>query len=422
MSNKTIKIDSAVSRIILAVIILICIIGVFFAVKWMFAQSIASSAQELEMAEIAAGMDSSNPQTHYSIAVLLENSFVPENLPKSMAEFEKATSLSPNDYRLWLALGKARERSGNFKGAELAFQRALELAPNYSQVQWTYGNSLLRQGKNKEAFVQIGKAVENDPTLANPAVNTAWMVFDGDLNKIREVVGDSNHTRAALASFYVNQKNFDEAISVWNSIPAKQRKEIFKEEGTILFNTLISAQKYSSALQIKNELNISDNKNTVIGKISNGGFEENIKEEKAGVFEWEITEGNQPQIGVDNQQKHGGARSLVLGFSGADHRAFRSISQTLAVNGGKQYNLKFFYKADLDLAPTFKWEVADTVEGKILASTEALSKKTDWTPVNLNFTPAENSEGVIIRLVRTDCSSVLCSTSGKIWFDDFSLN
>lgn len=422
MLNKTIKIDSAASRILLAVIILMCIIGVFFAGKWMFAQSIASSAQELELAEVAADMDASNPQTHYSIAVLLETSFVPENLLKSLAEFEKATSLSPNDFRLWLALGKARERNGKFKSAELAFQKALELAPNYSEVQWTYGNSLLRQGKNKEAFVHIGKAVESDPTLANPAVNTAWMVFDGDLNKIREVVGDSNYTRAALASFYVKQNNFDEAVNTWNSIPMNQRREVFKDEGINLFNTFIGVQKYRTALRIKNELNISGIKNTAVGKINNGGFEENIKEEKAEVFEWQLIGGNQPQIGVDDKQKHGGAKSLVLGFSGADHRTFRSISQTLAVDGGKQYSLRFFYKADLELAPTFKWEVADTVDNKILGSTEALSKNTDWTSVNLNFTPAENSEGIVIRLVRTDCSSTFCSTSGKIWFDDFSLN
>ncbi len=78
----------------------------------MFAQSIASSAQELELAEIAADMDSSNPQTHYSIAVLLENSFVPENLPKSLAEFEKAKHMRCSRKELLRPHPKSLQRPG----------------------------------------------------------------------------------------------------------------------------------------------------------------------------------------------------------------------------------------------------------------------------------------------------------------------
>ncbi|MGI8668982.1 MAG: tetratricopeptide repeat protein, partial [Aridibacter sp.] len=163
MSNKSIKIESPISRILLGAAVLIVAVAAVYIFSWMFADSISKNAQDIDMAEFAVGLAPHNPQAHYAIAVLRENSFIPEDVPKSLGEYEKATSLSPNDYRLWLALGKARESSGDVKGAELALQRAIELAPNYAQVQWSYGNILLRQGKTKEAFVQIGKAVEEDP-------------------------------------------------------------------------------------------------------------------------------------------------------------------------------------------------------------------------------------------------------------------
>lgn len=422
MTNKKIKIESTISHIILAVLIVFCLLAVFFSVKWTFAQSIASSAQEIEVAEIAAAMDSGNPQTHYSIAVLQENSFLPDDIPKSLARFEKATSLSPNDYRLWLALGKARERSGDFRGAELAFQKASSLAPNYSQVQWAYGNSLLRQGKNKEAFVQIGKAVESDETLANPAVNAAWMVLEGNVDKIKEVIGDSNYTRAALVMFLLKENKTDEALAIWKSIPLKERVEKFETEGGAIFGNLIEAKKYRLALQLKSQIIPKSAEKLSLGKINNEGFEENIKEAGAAFFEWQLGSETQPQIGIDDKQKRGGDRSLALVFSGRDQRTFRGISQTIIVEGGKQYQLRFFYKADLELAPVFKWEVVDTNEGGVIASTEPLSKNTDWTTVNLSFTPPENTEAFILRLVRSECSSELCPTSGRLWFDDFSLN
>lgn len=422
MSNKSIKIESMLSRILLAVTALVCVAAVFFAFTWMFADSISANAQDIEVAEFAASLAPHNPQSHYTIAVLREKSFLPEDIPKSLAEFEKAASLSPNDYRLWLALGKARERSGNTKGAELAFQRALELAPNYAQVQWAYGNNLLRQGKNKEAFVQIGRAVENDPNFANPAVNTAWQLFNGDLDKVKQVVGDSNHTRAALASFFVKQGNFTEAMNVWNSIPVNEKKVTFRKEGADLFTSLIAAQKYRTALQVQNQFAENNSNNAAIGKVNNGSFEENINAEEADAFRWKLGQGVKPQIGVDNREKHSGDKSLILVFGGGDNKDFRNISQIVPVEGGKQYSLKLFYKSDLDTNAKFAWEAVNPADNSVIASTDTTIEKADWTSLSANFTTPEAAEGIILRLVRRECSSILCPTSGKLWFDDISLN
>jgi len=41
-----------------------------------------------------------------------------DQIAQSVAEYEKAVSLSPNDYRFWMSLGEAQEQAGDFENAE----------------------------------------------------------------------------------------------------------------------------------------------------------------------------------------------------------------------------------------------------------------------------------------------------------------
>jgi tetratricopeptide (TPR) repeat protein len=344
-------------------------------------------------------------------------------LTKSLAEYEQATALSPYDYLLWFELGRARERSGDAEGAEKAFRRARELAPNYSQVQWGLGNFLLRQGKETEAFAEIRKAAESDKTFANPAITSAWQLFQGDTAKIKEYVGESDNLKAAFALTLAKEKRFDEALDVWKSLPETARKGDFKANGDEIYQKMLEARKYRSALQVFSDINDSEDKKFAIGRLTNGGFEMSINPQNPAVFEWQIGEGVEPQIFVDKTQKHDGEISLVIIFNSNDGKAFRNISQSVAVEANRKYVFETFYKSDLKTATTFKWEIVDAVDNnKVLASTEAVAATTDWTSLKTEFVAPETTEAVTIRLARVPCTTMLCPISGKLWFDDFSLN
>lgn len=390
MSIKSIKLESSALRTISLAAILACLVGAYFSAKWAFAHTIALKAENqtdadpLAIGEFAVGLAPSDPQTHYALATLYDKSFLLENQPKSLAEYEAAAALAPNDFRLWLALGKARERSGNVQGAEDALRRAAKLAPNYSLVQWTLGNNLLRQNKTSEAFAEIRRAAENDAIYANPAIAAAWQAFNGDLSQIKQNLGDAPQMKTALAAYLLKQKKYRGGIQMLSEV--------------------IGADKFA------------------VGKISNGGFEVNEKHEDAKDFEWQIADGTQPQIGVDTSQKRGGNNSLGFVFSSADGKDFRNVSQFVAVEAGRKYSFETFYKADLKTSATFRWEIVNEADGKVLAATDAISANADWTHLKTEFTAPENSEAVIIRLVRDQCKATVCPISGKIWFDDFSLN
>jgi tetratricopeptide (TPR) repeat protein len=182
---KSIKLETASSRTVLIIAGFLCLAATVFFAKWCFANAIAAQATFKEVAELSVNLAPNDPQTHYALGVMNEKTFLSEDLPKSVKEFEQAVALSPNDFRLWLVYGKARERSGDGAGAELALRKTLEFAPNYAQVQWTLGNILLRRGESREAFFEIRRAAESDKNYRIPAVAAAWQIFDGSLANVQ---------------------------------------------------------------------------------------------------------------------------------------------------------------------------------------------------------------------------------------------
>jgi len=389
MPVKIIKLENSPLRFGLLGAIFLCCFGVYFFAKWSFAHTVALQsgkqtdyAAPWEIGELAVSLAPSDPQTHYALAVLYDKSFLPEHELKSLAEYETATALAPNDFRLWIALGRARERGGDAEGAEKALRKALQIAPNYSLVRWTLGNILLRQGKIEEAFAEIRRAAENDSMYANPSITTAMQIFDGDVPQVIKNIGDSPQTKKLLAAFLVKEKKYRGAVQILSEI--------------------YGAEKFA------------------LGKISNGGFESNEKTEETKDFEWQITDTTQRQAGIDTQQKRSGNNSLGFIFNSPDGKDFPAVSQTVSIEAGRKYSFETFYKSDLKTTATLQWEIVDVNEGKVLAATKAVSANADWTSLKAEFTAPENADAIIIRLAREQCKTAVCAISGRIWFDDFN--
>ncbi len=378
--NKSLKVDTVSRRVLLVAACLLCVAAVAFVVKWCFAYTVAVRAPDREVAAWSADLAPHDPQTHYALAVMTEKNFTAEDLARTQTEYERAAALAPNDYRLWLALGKARERGGDAGGAELALRQALELAPNYAPVRWSLGNTLLRGGKTDEAFTEIAKAAELDLNYRLPAITTAWQIFDGDLNALRRGLGDSASINFALVTFLAKQKRYAEAVQIWNNLPEDGKKTTYKTDGEQLFAELLAAKQYRSALLVQQSLGEQPNAaNYTVGVIHNGGFEIPLARDKASVFDWHIADGAQPQIGPNTEQKHGGETSLFFIFNSSDGKDFRQVAQIVAVEAEKKYAFEFFYKSELKTSATLRWEVTDAANGVVLATGEPISSSSDWT-------------------------------------------
>jgi tetratricopeptide (TPR) repeat protein len=420
MALKSIKTNSANVKIVLVFLALLLVLSCFFTVKWVLANTVARNSQYKELSQFAIDWSPNDPQTHYSLAAIQEKTLIPDDFPRAVENYEKATALSPNNYLLWLQLGRAMERNGDIEGAEKALKKAIELAPNYSENHWTLGNILLRQDKKDEAFTEIRKAAETDEKYINPSVSTAWQSFDGDISIISSKIGDSPEIKSALAIFLAKQQRSDEALNFWNALPENDKKTKFKQNGTDLINAFITNKKFRAASIVQSQISENETDKITLGKFTNFSFENDVKPVNATAFEWQIADAGQPQIGFDDKQKHVGNRSLVIVFNSSDGKDFRQISQTVAVESGKKYQFQTFYKSELKANSTVKWEVLDASDNKILGTTSVVSPISDWHNLTADFITLPSTEAVIVRLTRASCGNSVCPISGKIWFDEFS--
>ena len=154
------------------------------------------------MARSATRLAPDDPQAHFTLGVFNKNSFLPEELDEALVRYKRATSLSPNDYRLWLELGRAYSQAGDLEGAERALRRAVELAPAYALPRWYLGNVLLRVGgRDKNAFAELQQAGEADPALRAQVTGLALHVYGNDTTAVVSAIGNSPAARAELIEY-----------------------------------------------------------------------------------------------------------------------------------------------------------------------------------------------------------------------------
>src|SRR5260370_38502245 len=96
-------------------------------------------------------------------------------------EIERATRLSPYDYRLRVVLASVKESQQDLAGAENALRDAASLASSNIDVRWRLANLLLRAGKISDALVEFRMAVSGDQSLMPVTLDLVWPVNGGGL-------------------------------------------------------------------------------------------------------------------------------------------------------------------------------------------------------------------------------------------------
>lgn len=419
---KLIKMDALWRRLFLLVPLALALLSVWFVTRWCFGNTLAGYPQDEETAQTAVRLAPDDPQTHFTLAVFKRKSFAPEELDEAVRGYERATSLSPNDYRLWLELGRVRGQTGDSEGGERALRRAAELAPNYAMPRWYLGNLLLRAGKQDEAFKELQHAAALDAGLLPQVFALAWSVFGGDVARVSETVGSSAQARAQLAEYLVKQKRIDEALQTWSSLSAGD-KRAQGASGKNLMRALLEAKRFRAAQGVYREVSPETGEGLNTGQITNGGFESEIAAAGKNPFDWDVKNVPEVPLGLDTRNLHGGARSLRLTFTGRTSLTFSNISQLVVVEPATRYRLEYYVRtSDLKSVSTLVVEVLDGAQGAALVSSAQVPNGTqDWQQVTLDFTTPAQAEAITVRLNRPPCGEDICPIFGKIWYDDFSL-
>ena len=128
MSDQVIQLKASVpAKVTMLLIALIALAFSWFVVRWYLGNTLAEylipDQNQLETARMAVRWAPNDPLPHWRLAKLIQNSLPSDQISLAVAEYEKAVSLSPNDYRFWMDFGAALEQAGDADRAEKALRQ-----------------------------------------------------------------------------------------------------------------------------------------------------------------------------------------------------------------------------------------------------------------------------------------------------------
>ena len=408
--------------------VMLALFASWFVVRWYVGNTIAEyfapETRRLEVAQMAAGWAPKDPLAHWRIGNIIQHELPPDQIAQSVAEYEKAVSLSPNDYRFWMSLGEAQEQAGDFENAEKSLRQAVKLAPAYAFPRWYLGNLLLRTDRYTEAFAELRKAGEENPDLQSQLFNFAWQVNKDDFEALKAAIGNTPELRAKFSLYLIERSRFDEGLRLWSSLTETEKKEN-RSTADLIIAGLIKGKHFHQAMDVWNDVAPGPSYRAELGKIVDGGLEDNLAHGPGAVFGWQVQSASQLQIGIDARIGHTGSHSLRLFFQVRSHIEDIDVSQLVPVVPNTQYDFECYVQTEkLESASTPIVAIIDAAdETKVLASSSvAPSGDNNWQRTALSFKSAANAEAVKIKVYRPGCpDQPVCPIFGTVWYDDFDL-
>ncbi|HKZ81524.1 MAG TPA: tetratricopeptide repeat protein [Pyrinomonadaceae bacterium] len=428
MPEQLLHLDSrkSLTKALMVFSLALALVWSWFVVRWYLGNTMAEylSAEQsnAEAARLAVRLAPQDPLTHWRLGDFIQRRLSPDQLPSAVKEYETAVSLSPNDYRFWMALGTCLEQIGEDDKAEQALRRSLALAPSYSYPRWYLGNLLLRSARYEEAFAELKQASQADSNLRPQLFNLAWEVYNKDPNALKVAVGNEAEVRAQFSLYLVGRQRFEQGVELWNGLSVEE-KRANQKNGEAVIAALIAAKHFHEAMNVWNDLAPRPAARAALGRLVDGGFEDNISSSLRAVFGWQVQSTQHAQIGIDPNQAHGGNRSLRIAFGVTTKLDSLEISQLIAVVPDTQYDLQYFVRTEkLKSAATPRVTITDATDGSILATSPAAPEATDWQAFSVNFKTGTKSQAVVMSLTRASCyESDICPIFGTVWYDDFNL-
>lgn len=428
MADDLIKLDTRKTsvRVLMLLTLMLSLVWSWFVVRWYIGDTMAEylnpDEYSLEMVRRAVSLAPNDPLTHWRLGEFTQKQLPPDQLAQAIREYETAVSLAPNDYRMWMSLGTALEQYGDGEKAEKALRRSVELAPSYSYPAWYLGNLLLRSGRYAEAFAELRRASESNSELRPQLFNLAWEVYSTDFESLKTVIGPTAEGRAQFSRYLLERNRFDDGLRIWQSLNETERRAN-REAGKAIINTLLAAKRFPDAMAVWNDLTSSPTYRAELGKMLDGGFEDNLPHGAEAVFGWQVKPVPELQVAIDPNEGNSG-RSLRLTFQVRSRLDVINVSQLVVVQPATEYDFECFIKTkDLKSGATPIIQAIDAVSGLVVASTsEAPDGTNHWQRLNLTFKSGDKTQAVIVRISRASCGdNSVCPIYGSVWYDDFNL-
>lgn len=371
----------------------------------------ALAARVPEAASTALSLTPSDPEASYTLAVLSADA---GDAAGAVRLYERAVSLRPRDYLLWVRLGESRDATGDAEGAAAAFREAVRLAPSYAAPRWQLGNTLLRAGLRDEALAELRRATESDPSLYTKLIQTAWYGAGKDARQFLQAAGPRTPEETlAVVRFLIKEGEVDEGLKALRGSGLRLTEETRKK----LVTDLLAAERFADAYEVWSE------GRGAVGSFDDGGFEQDARSDEEG-FGWRFALGGQAvRLSLDAAEPREGARSLKVEYAGNSEPSTPAVSRLLTVEPGARYRLTFSTRTKevVTGGPPFVEVVSAAKPGESLAQTATLPATSGgWQGQALEFA-APSAGAVRVALKRKPCASSPCPAFGAVWLDAFEL-
>jgi hypothetical protein len=387
--------------------------------------AVLSTDGKMEGADLAIKFSPHDPLVRWQRGGVYFNAanedLIDEWLSVALDDMRQAARMNPEDYRVWLSLGRVLDRTGATDEARAALDRALQLAPRHFDPRWALGNHLLRMGDRDASFEQMRLALANRPSALPIVFDYAWAVYQGDGKSIAEALAPPAEVKARMISLLISRGEVEEGLAVWREIDSPELKDVQR-----VTESLVNAGRFAAAYGIWSKADIPERPSAdAHSLLANSSFEQTFaSESRMPFYAWRTTRPGGVRVTLDRKEVIAGEQSLRVSFNVEENVAIVLAAQTVPVKPKKRYCLSFFVKTEeLESLSTPLVELYDAADIKRARAATAPfpTRDSKWAEYVISLDTVADTEALTIRLLRPPCAESPCPISGRLWLDDFKL-
>lgn len=338
---------------------------------------------------------------------------------KAADSLRRAIKLRENDHMLWLRLGYAYNKLGDYENARAAYETSLRLAPEYAQTNRFMGRLLLKTGEIESAFSYLRKAAEADRELYPEVLHLARKQFPADGAGIERLIApETTESKQILAAYLIKHSLITAGIKNF-MLDANLSDGV--KSGFI--NSLIEKNNYGLAREIwlsqKSHLAFAEEARQKI--IIDGDFE-NTSESDAAGFGWRVVQSAaNTSVSIDQTASLSGRYSMRFELEGKTDLNTNLLAQTVLVEPNQEYTLEFdLLSSAITSYGGIYVIVTDNAAQKVLAQSAPFKNTEEkWEHYRVAFRPESGVVSIAVR--RTPCAANPCPIFADFRLDNFTL-
>jgi tetratricopeptide (TPR) repeat protein len=382
----------------------------------LFIASAFGERAELKSLQRAAWLDPGNSEYRNHLGRYY--ALVARDPGASIEHYRAAVQLNPHSARYWFDLASAYQVLGDTSNQTWALEHAIEADPTTPDVAWEAANFYLVQGENEKAMREFRVVLQNEPSLANLAIQYCWRINPDVDALLRDVVPPRSAAYVAFLTLLETKQETAASAKVWAALMSTS--EVFElrqvyEYLQFLLNHKDVDQARVVWQQAAPRFGLASYLPTRNNLVVNGDFSLDVLN---GGFDWQYQKQQSVNLTLDPSDFHSGHRSLLITFDGPGV-VDAGIRQFIAVQPDTSYQFSAYYKnGEIEGAGGPHFSIQDAYTQAVLYDSDELKEAGFWKSASGEFTTGEDCRLVILHVRRLPEGSPI---RGKLWVDDFRL-